>query len=302
MREVRLHAFGRVCRLVIDDSKGNGDELVALCREELARLESKFSSFHPDSVVSQLNECAGTGSFVELDAEGQSLFDFVEALWNQSKHLFDPTTKVLLNCYDAEGRLRASREQLAGMVKLVGLGNLERDARGAHLARKGMVIDLNGCVRPYAIDCLRKLLVRSGVAHALIELDQEVASIGKQRGGANWLIGVRLPKGGTFAIERIKLNQLSYAMRGNFELSHLIDGERYGRALSPVDGQPVPGLLSVGVTADTCLAACSAASLARLKTESAGLKWLEQLGLPWIAVDRSLQCHGPLAPGAVRRQ
>lgn len=301
MREIRLQAFGRVCRLVLDDKKAEREELISLCSEELSRLESKFSAFHPDSIVSRLNECAGTGSFVELDAEGHSLFDFVDALWGQSKHLFDPTTRILLNCYDASGRLRASREQLAGMIKLVGLAHLERDARGAHMTRKGMQIDLNSCVRPYAVDCLRKLLLRHGVEHALIELDQEVASIGKQPGGANWLIGVRLPKSSSFAIERIKLNNMCYAMRGNFELSHLVDGERFGRALSPIDGQPLPGLLAVGITADTCLAACSAASIARLKTEAAGLKWLDQIGMPWVAVDRNLRCHGTLAPASSRR-
>ena len=74
-----------------------------------------------------------------------------------------------------------------------------------------------------------------------------------------------------------------------------IAGENFGRALSPVDGQPVPGLLSVAVIAENCLTACSAASIARLKTEQAGLRWLARLGLPWLAVDRSLNCHGPLA-------
>jgi len=76
-----------------------------------------------------------------------------------------------------------------------------------------------------------------------------------------------------------------------------IGGENFGRALSPVDAQPLLGLLGVAVIAENCLTACSAASIARLKTEQSGLQWLEKLGLPWMAIDRKLQCHGPLSPG-----
>ena len=127
-------------------------------------------------------------------------------------------------------------------------------------------------------------------------MDQDIATIGKQPDGANWLVGMRFPRGSRAAIARLKLNHKGYAMRGDFERAITLDGERFGRALSPVDGQPIPGLLSVAVIADNCLTACSAASVARLKTETNGLNWLENIGLPWMAVDRKLNCHGPLSP------
>ena len=138
--------------------------------------------------------------------------------------------------------------------------------------------------------------MKSGAGNALIEMDKDIATIGKQPDGANWLVGVRLPKGTRAAITRLKLNHKGFAMRGDFERAAEQNGERFGRALSPVDGLPIPGLLSVAVVADNCLTACSAASVARLKTESAGLHWLENIGFPWMAVDRQLNCHGPLSP------
>ncbi|MDX1732961.1 MAG: FAD:protein FMN transferase [Halioglobus sp.] len=298
--KVRLQAFGRACQLVVDNTTGQGVELLELCRQDLQRLEAKFSAYNPASITSRLNQAAGTGAFIPLDAEEQSLFDYVDALWSQSKHLFDPTTRILRNCYDANGNLRASKDQLQGMLKLVGLAHLERSDAGLHLERKGMLLDLNACVRPYAVDSLYKLLTRNGAKHALIEMDHEVATIGKQPGGANWLIGVRLPKGSSAAISRLKLNNRGFAMRGDFEQAVVHDGERFGRALSPVDGRPVLGPLSVAVIADNCLTACSAASIARLKTESAAINWLEGLGMPWLVIDRQLHCHGPLAPGNQR--
>lgn len=294
--EIRLHAFGRACHLVIDNGDNQGTELLALCQDELLRLEYKFSSYHPNSVTSQINQAAGTGCFVPLDAEARSLFLFINALWEESKHIFDPTTRIMQECYNSTGTLLASHEQLQKMLKLVGWRSFEITEQGARLAKQGMLFDLNSCVRPYALDSLRKLLLKRGVRNAYIEMGEDVATIGKQPDGANWLTGVRIPKGTRAAIVRVKVNHQGFAVRGDFEHTFIQDGERFGRALSPIDGQPIPGLLSVAVIAENCLTACSAASIARLKTEANGIKWLEKLGLPWMAIDRHLVCHGPLAP------
>ncbi len=270
--------------------------MLAAAAAELQRIETRFCSRKAGSLTNEINQAAGTGVYTELDEEAQSLLRFVDALWTQSKHVFDPTTRILQDCYDSNGRLRATDEQLRGMLKLVGWGRLEVTDEGARLAQKGMLIDLNACICPYAVDSVRKTLLRHGAEHALVELDRDVATIGKQVDGANWLVGSRFPRGSRTAIARLKLNGKGYAIRGDYERAVTIDGERYGRALSPIDGQPIPGLLSVAVIADNCLTACSAASVARLKTEPAALKWLDSLGLPWLAVDRELNCHGPLAP------
>lgn len=294
--EKRLHAFGSSCHLLIGQNSPGGAASLEVAEAELARLEAKFASFCPESIIDSINHAAGTGAFTPLDAEARSLFSYVTALWDQSSHLFDPTTRVLLDCYSPEGKLRATTEQLQGMLKLVGWSNLELTSEGARLPVKGMALNLDDCIRPYAVDSVRKILLRRGVTHGLIEMDRDAASIGRQEDGANWLVGVRHPRGLRTAIARLKVNDRGFAMRGDFERRVRIAGENFGRALSPVDAQPLPGLLSVVVIAENCLTACSAASIARLKTEPAGLRWLEKLGYPWMAIDRELHCHGPLAP------
>ena len=296
MQRKRLHCFGSSCQLTVSATPVEAEALIDLAIAELARVEAKFSVFDPQSVISQVNQAAGTGSVTALDAEARSLFDFVAALWVESNHLFDPTTRLLQDCYDDNGKLKATQEQIKAMVRLVGWNKLQLDDDGAYLPDKGMLIDLNSCIRPYAIDSVRKRLVKEGVEHALLELDHDAVTIGKQADGANWLLGLRHPHGRRTAINRVKLNNRGFAMRGDFERRISFEGENFGRGLSPVDGFPVPGMLSVSVIADTCLNACGAASIARLKTEQAAVNWLDRLGLPWMAIDRQLNCHGPLAP------
>lgn len=294
--KTRLHAFGRSCQLVIDDRSGNGNELSELGQQELERLEEKFSSYRDASIVSRINQAAGTGAFTPLDAESRSLFEYVSALWSQSNHMFDPTTRLLQNCYAEDGRRIASAAQLQDMLKLVGWKHVEINDQGVHLAHKGMLIDLNSCICAYAADSVRKILLRNGAESAMVEMDRDIATIGRQPDGANWLVGVRHPSGNRTAITRLKVNGQGFAMRGDFERCIDINGEHFGRGLSPVDGEPVPGMLGVIVIADSCLTACSAASIARLKTEQVAIKWLEGLGMPWMAIDREMACHGPLAP------
>jgi thiamine biosynthesis lipoprotein len=293
--EYRGTLLARRCHLVTCNADNRGAESLDVAITELRRIEDKFSAYTPDSVVSQINEDAGKGRFTPLDAESRSLLNYVSTLWEESRHMFDPTSRPLQSAYGGHQPLKGYKSILAQLLPLVAWEKLEITAQGARLAEPGVILDLDSCIRPYAVDCARKKLVEREVSSALIDLGTDTATIGRQPDGSNWLIGVRYPKGAGASIRRIKLNQKGYAIRGNFEQCLTMDGERFSRTLSPVDGQPIPGLLSIGVVADRALDACSAVNVARLKTEQSALKWLAEIGLPWFAVDRQLNCHGPLA-------
>jgi thiamine biosynthesis lipoprotein len=294
--ESRFRVFGQACHLVVGLGSGTTDETLTIAEQEFRRIESKFDSFSPGSLIGLINQRAGSGKFTPLDAESRSLFHYVQTLWSESKHLFDPTACLLQQFYSE--MQDQSHFELQSDLPLVGWSRLDVSEQGAHLEEPGMRLDFNSCIRPYAVDRVRKLLLKSGVKNALVDLDTDVATIGKQADGANWLVGTRYPDGLRTAIERFKLNNKGYAIRGDFENSLVINGERFSRLFSPIDGQPIPGLLGVAVIADTCLTACSAASVARLKTEKNALKWLENLGLPWLGIDRNLKCHGPMLDNA----
>ncbi|TGD74128.1 hypothetical protein E4634_08325 [Mangrovimicrobium sediminis] len=296
MLKNRFHCFGASCQITLLSPEDNAEELFSLAKDEMLRLEAKFSSHLSTSLVSSINSTAGTTHVTELDPEARSLFAFVNAVWTKSKHVFDPTTCLLANCYSTDGRLQATPAQLSGMLNLVGWDKLEITAEGARLQREGMLIELDDCVRPYALDCLRKMLLARGIQHACLELDSEAVTIGRQPDGSNWLLGVRHPHRGQTAISRVKLNNRGFASCGEFERRIRHEGEDYGWGLSPVDGYPIPGLLSVSVLADSCLSAFGAAAVARSRTEQAAVKWLDNLGLPWMGVDRQLKTIGPLAP------
>ena len=294
--ELKTTVLGKACHLVVANASGKGQDHLDIALAELQRLELKFSSYQASSVVSQINQRAGSTTFTELDPESRSLFQYVDAVWSESRHLFDPTTRVLSDCYATGLQGQELLSQLGERLPLVGWSRLEFNEQGVRLPEPGMAIDLNTCIRPYALDRTRRLLSSHDVGSALISLDTDVVTLGKQPDGSNWLIGVRHPLGNRTTITRLKLNQKGYSIKGSFENTLMLGNEVFSRALSPIDGQPVPGLLSVAVVADNCLDACSAACIARLKTEQAAVKWLDGLGLKWMAINRQMQPLGPLAP------
>ena len=292
--ELRFRVLGASCHICIEDTNGQGEDLLSRAKFELQRLESKFSAQCSTSVIARINKHAGSENIVSLDKESRSLFEFANALWHESKHLCDPSSEILRSGYLGGRSVRDSRQFLSEQLPLVGWSKVEQSPSGVQLPDKSMSIDLIRYVRPYAVDSIRRDFLKNGLNSALISLGDDIATIGKQHDGANWLIGVKYPKGSGIAITRLKLNDLGYCVGGGFEQSIVIGGERYGTALSPIDGQPIPSLLSVGVMADTCLAARGAVSIAQVKTEQAALDWLETLGLPWVAIGRDLTCYGLL--------
>ncbi len=292
--EFRLRAFGAACHICVEDVEGQGEVTLSLAKSELSRLESKYSAFYSKSIVAKMNKAAGDSQFIELDKEARSLFEFATALWHQSNHQFDPSSTILQSCYSAKGPVQGAKALLEQRLPQVDWSRIEVADNGARILDSGMLINLDSCVRPYAVDSIRRIFTSAGVQSALISLDEDIATIGKQPDGANWLVGVKHPKNNGVAIARLKLNNCGYSIRGDFEKCLNMHNERFGRALSPIDGHPIPGLLCIGVMANTALEACGAANVAQVKTEQQALNWLNKLDLRWFAIDRNLNCHGLL--------
>jgi FAD:protein FMN transferase len=293
--EHRFTILGRACHLVIADPEGNGESLLQEAIDELHRIESHLGTHARGSVIYRLNRCHDAREPVAIDAEASQLLDYASALRQRSNHVYDPSTGVLDELWSEANGGEPSQARLQARLQSVGWQHLARSADAAQLTHPDVRINLDACLCPYAVDRVRRLLVSRGVESALIDLDRDVATIGRQADGANWLLGLRYPRGCRAAIHRLKLNNRSFSLRGDFQQRLQVGGENFGRAYSPVDGYPLPSPLAVAVVAQTCLEACAAATVGRHLSESTALSWLSGLDLDWLAIDRELACHGPLA-------
>lgn len=291
--ESRFHVLGRACHLVVGAGEQDAADLLEDARKELQRIESLFSPVVESSLIYQLNHST-PGTMVALTPEARSLIDYILALRRRTGHVFDPTIGPVLRLWSSSNG-QPTEVQLEDALARMGWEQFTIEGDSIGRTVKQVNLNLNVVICPYAVDSVRRLLRKAGVTSALIDLDKDIATIGKQPDGANWLVGIRHPRGQRTGIQRLKLNDRSYSLRGNFERRIMLGEEAWSRAFSPVDGFPVPGPLSVSVIADTCLEACAAATVARYRTQQAAFDWLDEIGADWFSIGRDLHCRGPIA-------
>jgi thiamine biosynthesis lipoprotein len=291
----RFRAMGGPCRLRFDcEDDAQASAVIAEVEAEVQRLEKKYSRYLPDSLTCQINAAAGTAP-IAIDDETAGLLGFAQTLWQESDGLFDLTAGVLRRAWDFKSGQLPAQSRIDELLPLVGWERVEWNENSAVLPRAGMEIDFGGCVKEYATDCAAAVLTRHGIERALVDLAGDMAAAGPRSLTEPWRVGISHPRQPGGAIAHIDLGQGGLASSGDYERCLQIGGRRYGHILDPVTGWPVEGLVAVSVMAPQCLVAGGSATIGMLKPEAEAIAWLEDLGLPWFAVNSDLKCHGELA-------
>jgi thiamine biosynthesis lipoprotein len=285
--------MGGPCRLRLF-CEGDAQGYIEAAEAEVERLEACYSRYRPDSLTSRINAAAGKDP-VAIDEETAGLLNYADTLWRESKGLFDLTSGILRRSWNFRAGRVPTQDEITALLPLIGWDKVIWTQASVRLPEPGMEIDFGGVVKEYACDSVANILRSHGLKHGLVDLAGDIVAIGSQADGTAWPIGIRHPEYGDRAIAHIPLNNAALASSGDYERRLVIDGERFGHILDPRTGWPVRGLVAVSVVAEQCLVAGSAATVAMLKPETQGLEWLESLGLPWLAVDSQLTCHGSVA-------
>jgi thiamine biosynthesis lipoprotein len=288
--------MGSPCELhLYADTKARSDEVAVAAREEIARLESKYTRYREDSLTSSINRSAGDADGITVDDETASLLDYAQTAYEQSDGLFDITSGILRRVWNfGSGRL-PEPAQIAALLPLIGWHRVAWERPRLVLPTAGMEIDFGGFVKEYAADRVAALCRRLGVHHGLVDLGGDLAVVGPHPDRSPWHVGIRHPRRPGTAMATIALAAGGIASSGDYERCMSVDGRRYGHVLDPKTGWPVDGLASVSVTASHCLIAGSATTIAMLKGAEAGPAWLDELGLPNLRMTQNGAIDGTLA-------
>jgi thiamine biosynthesis lipoprotein len=158
-----------------------------------------------------------------------------------------------------------------------------------------MELDFGGLVKEYTVDRLAERCREFGIEHGLVDLGGDVRVIGPHPDGRPWVVGIRNPRAPEVAMSKISLVEGGLASSGDYERFMIVDGVRYCHILDPRSGWPVQGLSSVSVFASHCLIAGTATTIAMLKGQRDGIRWLDELGLPNLRMDREGRVSGTLS-------
>lgn len=265
-------------------SERNAEILFMIAKQELLRIEKKYSRYNPSSVISEINLCAGTGRPIQVDEETSALFDYAAACFETSKGLFDITSGVLSRAWDFRAKRVPSKEDLANLRKLVGWDKVKWHRPEIYLPTKGMQLDFGGFGKEYAVDKTAAVLAEREVKSALINLGGDLRVLGTHPDGSEWHVGISHPRVANGVLCSVKMKSGSLATSGDYERSFEIDGRRYSHIINPKTGWPVDGFQSVSIFEESCLIAGTAATITMLSGEKHGESYLYSLNQPFIAV------------------
>ena len=252
---------------------------------EVRRIETKYSRYRDDSIVTRINRAAGVGT-VPVDEETAALLNYADACHKQSDGLFDITSGVLRRAWDfrrVPPRL-PDAAALAAATALIGWDRVEWDEHSVRLPAAGMEIDFGGVGKEYAADRAATVCLEHDMEHGLVNLGGDVRATGPQPDGAPWRVGIRHPRRDGTAIATVLLASGAVATSGDYERYFEIGGRRYCHILDPRTGHPVRHWQLVSVMAPLCVVAGSCATIAML-LERDGENFLRKQGFRYVAVD-----------------
>jgi FAD:protein FMN transferase len=282
IRFVAMASECEVCLAGISPERAHG--LAAKAIAEVQRIESKYSRYRHDTVVSQINAAAGSGAPIRIDAETAQLLAFATQLYELSGGLFDATSGVLRQVWDFKAGHKPSAQQLSAVLPRIGWHNLQWNDQTAHLMLSGMELDFGGFGKEYAADRAATLLANEGARHGLVNLGGDIRVMGPKPDGAAWSMGIRHPRHDGAVIASIPISSGALATSGDYERFFDADGERFCHILNPKTGMPTQHWQSISVIAPVCVAAGAMATTAMLKGPDA-IAFLQAQGVGYLAVD-----------------
>lgn len=290
----QFQAMASLCEVVLsahDESQAHA--LAQAAEAEVRRIETKFSRYLPDSIVSRINAAAG-GQPVLCDDETWSLLGYADSLHQASGGLFDITSGVLRRVWNFKQPRVPGPAELAEVLALVGWSRVERlqqpQGRRVRLPQPGMEIDFGGFGKEYAADRAAGLLAQRGVRHGYVNLAGDIRVIGPKPDGTPWHIGIQHPRHTGQLLATIPLSQGGLATSGDYERYFELDGQRYCHVLDPRTGMPVTHWQSVSVIAPLAVVAGNCTTIAMLK-QAQGLEFLQAAGMTYLAVDQHGTVH-----------
>lgn len=261
-------------------------ELAQPAIDEIRRIETTYSRYRADSIVSRINAAAGKHR-VGCDEETGALFGYADALFKASDGLFDITSGVLRRAWDFRVARLPAPETLDVLRALIGWGQVQRsssDPPEIFLPKAGMEIDFGGFGKEYAADRAAAILADRGAQFGYVNLGGDMRFLGPQPDGRPWIIGIQDPRRKNGVIARIPVSHGALTTSGDYERFFELDGRRYCHLLDPRSGWPVSYWRSVSVLAPLAVAGGSCSSIAMLK-QSEGLNFLDGANMAYLAVD-----------------
>ncbi|MEC9085143.1 MAG: FAD:protein FMN transferase, partial [Pseudomonadota bacterium] len=185
-------------------------------------------------------------------------------------------------------------EQVATGLTRVNFRDVVLDVSGQTVAfrQPGMLVDLGGIAKGYAVDLGIEVLEAHGIRHARLSAGGDMRLLGDKR-GRPWYVGIRDPRSGNDNAVVLPLADVAVSTSGDYERFFVDDaGERVHHILSPSTGRSVKGVQSVTIIGDDALTTDGLSTAVFVLGPEKGLKMVERFpAIEVVVIDDKRMMH-----------
>jgi thiamine biosynthesis lipoprotein len=230
------------------------EEAVDAAFTEIGRVQDVADRYVRESEISRVNAAAAAGPVAVSDELWEMITAGME-VYGESGGLFDITLGPLIDVWDVVGRSERgdpppSQEEIDRAMELVGADKLVLDAaaRSVFFPREGMILDLGGLAKGYALDRAAEALRTGDIEAAVISMISTSMTIGNKpdkAGGPDWKIAVLNPRGEGYLAVLTLPGDTYISTSGDYQRFFEYGGVRYHHILDPRTGYPARGVMAV---------------------------------------------------------
>lgn len=266
---------------VIEKDKQRAKIAIDQAFKRIKELDEQMSWTNPKSEVFRFNQKATEKMKVSQDLA--YLLDMAVKYSRLTDGAFDVTIGPLTKLWGFDKGVKRKtpppKEEIAASAALVNYNELKIDLTKmeAGLLKKGMIIDLGGLAKGYAVDEAIRGLKEAGISQGLVNLGGNIKVIGQNSSLSNWQIGVIHPRKRNEILAVLPLKDIAVATSGDYEHFFFYQGRRYHHLLNTKSGYPANSCISVTIITSSALVADILSTSVFIMGEIAGLKLVEEL-------------------------
>ena len=276
---ITMGTFARV--LVVAPDRATAEKSVEAAFSIFDRVEALMSDYDPDSQISAVNRRA----FIEPVAVDAEVFEVLSAALDYSRlsdGAFDITVGPVVQLW--RSARQSGRAPTADAIERarsrVGWRHLELDAehRTVRFALEGMLLDLGGIAKGYAIDKAAQAMRQAGALGGMIDIGGDLVCFGRPVGGkALWFLGLQDPDDYEKMLLRLKIDDRAVATSGDYRRYVVIDDKKHSHIINPATADSTNDLSSVTLIAPTAMQADALATAVSVLGPEKGLALIESI-------------------------
>ncbi|HTB61802.1 MAG TPA: FAD:protein FMN transferase [Polyangia bacterium] len=229
----------------------------ATAYDEIRRVEKLMTDWErpgePPSDIVRINKAAGKKP-VKVDPETIEVIEKSLEMSRRSEGTFDITFAAMHGLWKFDEDMDKSiplPEEIAERRKLINWRDVLVDTKAGtvKLRRVGMRMGLGGIAKGYAVDRCSAVLRAAGLENYMVQAGGDLYVAGR-KGNANWMVGVRDPRGGPRdIIARMPIQDHAFSTAGDYERGFVLNGRRYHHIIDPKTGYPATASREVTIFA-----------------------------------------------------